>query len=187
MTYPKKKRNNNIGIRSNDALKQRTQQRSIKRNLARRLHRTNKRKPPDAPAQELPPRMPRLKLGKHYRIATINIRGIKKAGKRTELEQYIDFKRIDILVIQETHVGDEIREQFKKSSYSWFFPGGAQGATCYHGVAIVVKNELRNYIKDIAAIDERLMTFTQSGQIDVTIVAAYAPTAIATAEDKDKF
>ena len=31
------------------------------------------------------------------------------------------------------------------------------------------------------------MTLTLSGQIDVTIVAAYAPTAIATAEDKDKF
>ena len=36
-------------------------------------------------------------------------------------------------------------------------------------------------------IDERPMTLTLSGQIDVTIVAAYAPTAIATAEDKDKF
>ena len=98
----------------------------------------------------------------------------------------MDFKRIDMLVIQETHVGDEIREQFKKSVYSWFFSGGAQGATCYHGVAIVVNHELRNYIKDIETVDERLMTLTLAGQIDVTIVAAYAPTAIATAEDKDK-
>ena len=31
------------------------------------------------------------------------------------------------------------------------------------------------------------MTLTLAGQIDVTIVAAYAPTAIPTAEDKDKF
>ena len=55
-------------------------------------------------------------------------------------------------------------------------------------MAIVIKqNELRNYIKDIEIVDERLMTLTLSGQIDVTIVAAYAPTAIATAEDKDKF
>ena len=54
-------------------------------------------------------------------------------------------------------------------------------------MAIVIKNELRNYIRDIETIDERLMTLTLSGQIDVTIVAAYAPTAIATAEDKDKF
>ena len=131
--------------------------------------------------------MHRFKLGKHDRIATINIRGIERAGKRTELEQYMDFKRIDILVIQETHVGDESREPFKNSNYSWFFSGGAQGATCYHGVAIVIKNGLRNYIKDIETIHERLMTLTRSGQIDVTIVAAYAPTAIATAEDKDNF
>ena len=88
--------------------------------------------------------MPRLKLGEHYRIATINIRGIKKAGKFTELKQCLDLKRIDILLIQETHVGDEVREQFKTSNYSWFFSGGEQGATCYHGVAIVIKNEFRN-------------------------------------------
>ena len=87
----------------------------------------------------------------------------------------MDSKRIDILVIQETHVGDESREQFIKSNYSWCFSGGAQGATCYPGVAIVVKNEPRNFIKDIEAIDERLMTLTLTGQIDVTIVAAYAP------------
>ena len=54
----------------------------------------------------------------------------------------MDFKRIDILVIQEIHVGDETREQFKTSNYSWFFSGGAQGAICYHGVAIVIKLEL---------------------------------------------
>ena len=99
----------------------------------------------------------------------------------------MDFKRTDIPVIQEAHVGYEIREQFKKSSYACFFSGGSQGAACYHGVAIVIKNGLRNYMKDIETIDERLRTLTRSGQIDVTIVAAYAPTAIATTEDKDKF
>ena len=99
----------------------------------------------------------------------------------------MDFKRIDILVIQETRVGDEITEQLKKSSYSWVLSGGSQGATCYHGAAIVIKHELRNYIKDIETMDERPMTLTRSGQIYVTTVAAYAPTAIATAEDKDKF
>ena len=96
----------------------------------------------------------------------------------------MDSKRIDILVLRKTHVGDEIREQSKKSNYSWFLSGGSQGATCYHGVAIVIKHELRNYIKDIETIDERFMTLTLSGHIDVTIVAAYAPTAIATAEDR---
>ena len=31
------------------------------------------------------------------------------------------------------------------------------------------------------------MTLTLKGQVDITFVAAYAPTAIATAEDKDEF
>ena len=70
------------------------------------------------------------------------------------------YKRIDILVIQETHLGGKIREQFKTYNSSWFFSGGAQGATCYHGVALVVKYELWNYIKDIETIDERLMALT---------------------------
>ena len=70
----------------------------------------------------------------------------------------------------------------------WYFSGGelaAKGEPCYHGVGIIVKKELKSYILDVETISERLMTITLRGRIPITAVSAYAPTAIATAEDKD--
>ena len=85
----------------------------------------------------------------------------------------MQFKNIEILAMQETHIGDEIKEDFKTSKYTWYFSGGgteakkiAQGDAPlgHQGVAIVMKNELRNYIKDIDTIDERFISITLRGK-----------------------
>ena len=182
-------RNSARGLRSEAARQRRQEQRSMKRNLARNLHRRQNHLP-TAPAQELQPRPPRLQFGLPYIISSLNVRGMKKRGKRQEIERYMEEQQIDIMLIQETHIGDEIIENFKKSNYVWYYSGGglaAKGETCYHGVGIIIRKELKNYILDVETISERLMTITLRGRIPVTLASAYAPTAAATAEDKDNF
>ena len=112
------------------------------------------------------------------------------AGKRVEIEKYMEHNNIDFMVIQETHIGDEVRESFKRSKFTWFLSGGAleqKGEQCHHGVGIIIRNEMRSAVHDVETISERFMTLTLNGKIPITIVAAYAPTAIATAEEKDTF
>ena len=99
-------------------------------------------------------------------------------------------EQIDIMTIQETHIGDEINETINKSNYVWYFSGGglaAKGIPCYHGVGIIIKKELLNYVFDVETISERLMTVTLRGRIPITVASAYAPTAAATTEEKDTF
>ena len=54
-------------------------------------------------------------------------------------------------------------------------------------MGIAIKEELIHYVLDVETTSERLMTITLRGRIPVTIASAYAPTAAATAEDKDTF
>ena len=79
------------------------------RNLARNKKRKEKQIP-GAPAQELHPRPPKIRLNTKIRIATLNVRGLIIGGKRNEIETYMKHKDIDIMLRQETHIGDDIRE-----------------------------------------------------------------------------
>ena len=54
-------------------------------------------------------------------------------------------------------------------------PGGAQAGTIYHGVGIVIRNELRNYIVDTESTNERMMFMTLRGRVNYHIVSVYAP------------
>ena len=60
-------------------------------------------------------------------------------------------KQIHILMIQETHIGEETRAIGKH--YSWYFPGGTTtDKTIFHGVGIIVDNKYKDYIEDVEAI-----------------------------------
>ena len=52
------------------------------------------------------------------------------------------------------------------------------------GVAIVINNELLNYIKEIEPINDRIMTIAFAGTLPTTFVCNYSPTAKATEEEK---
>lgn len=179
-------RNYNRGVRSEKATEQRKEKRRIKRNLARHARRQEKNeKAPAALAQELRPPTPKLELNREIRIATLNVRGLKKLGKRIEIEYYMKDNRIDIMTIQETHLGEDTREVRKH--YSWFFSGGVEQGTIHHGVGIIVNSKIRPYIKDIEPINERLMSITLSGKIDLHVIATYAPTAAAPTIQKEEY
>ena len=92
---------------------------------------------------------------------------------------------IDILLIQETHSSGNTRENRKW--YTWYFSGGPDEETCYHGVGIVINNDLLKHVKDVNTISSRIITLTLHGKIDIHVTSAYAPTAISNTQDKDEF
>jgi exonuclease III len=55
------------------------------------------------------------------------------------------------------------------------------------GVAIVVSNELINYIWDINPINDRIIAVTLGYSIPIRFISAYAPTSAAEPETKEKF
>ena len=126
-----------------------------------------------------------MELKRRIKFATLNIRGIKKAGQRKEIEDYMWSKGIDIMTLHETHSSGTQQENHRW--YSWYFSGGPEGETCDHGVCIVISNWLRNYIVDTEPISARLMAITLRGKVPIHIVSAYAPIADASTEEKDVF
>ena len=67
------------------------------------------------------------------------------------------------------------------------FSGGKVAGTIHHGVGIIYNNNLRHDHKDTECISDRIMVATFTGTIDLHTIAAYAPTAISTEEEKDNF
>ena len=179
-----KERNTKRGFRSHAASERRKKQRSEKRNRARQQNRRTKRSL-GAPAQEPRPYPLRLQTEQDTNIASLNVRGIRKLGKRQDIENYMTNKQIPIMCIQETHNGGNAREIRKQ--YSWYFSGGEEEGAIHHGVGIVISNKLRNYVKDIEPINERIMIAHIHGAIDLHIISAYAPTAAANTDDKEQF
>ena len=82
-----------------------------------------------------------------------------------------------ILLVQETHTNLNARES--RSKYTWFFSGSphTQSEHTNAGVAIVVNNELLNYIQDIEPISDRLMYVTLGYTMPITLINVYMPTA----------
>ena len=109
---------------------QKIDERKQKRTHKRRLKRRNKRaivswekiaiaeRPKRATAQESAATREKMKYGKEYRIATINIRGAKRQGAREEVEEWMKQHGIDIANVQETRIGINARDA--RNEYTCF-------------------------------------------------------------------
>ena len=90
---------------------------------------------------------------------------------------------ISIVLLQETHVNLNVREQRKH--FTWLFAGDVDKKTVdgkltpntEAGVAIVIDNELLNFIWDIQPISDRIMTLTLGYRIPINFVNSYSPHA----------
>ena len=56
----------------------------------------------------------KLKYGTVINFGTLNIRGIKRLGKREKVEHWMKNRNVKILLLQETHVNQNVREIRKK-------------------------------------------------------------------------
>jgi hypothetical protein len=119
-----RKRNSKRGLRSKQKIEERKTKRSFKRREARRRLRTEgqankpikQKKANSASAQE-PLKRIKIELGKEIHIATLNIRGSNKLGKREEVEDWMKANNISILALQETKSPHSKRETRK--DYIW--------------------------------------------------------------------
>ena len=183
-------RNSKRGLRSNQKIEERKIKRSFKKREARRKHRTERqankskknKKANSASAQE-PLKKIKIELGKEIHIATLNIRGTNKMGKREEVEDWMKSNNISILALQETKSPHNKRETRK--DYVWYFSGNGQDK-CHHGVGLVRRKDLAKHIEGIEPINERLMYITLDGTIQTNIIVTYMPTSIDPTEIKDK-
>ena len=96
-------------------------------------------------------------------------------------------QKVLVLLLQETHVNQNVREIRK--NYTWFFAGdteknGGKNHT-EAGVATIIHNSLVNYIWDIQSYSDRLISITLGYAIPVSFISAYMYTAAALSEDKN--
>ena len=125
------------------------------------------------------------------KFATLNIQGIKRLGKREKVKYWMKKNNVNILLLQETHVNMNVREQRKH--FTWFFAGsvdkkdstGKRVLNTEAGVAIILNNELLNFIWDIQPISDRLITLTLGYSIPISFISAYMPYAYKDSEDKE--
>ena len=179
------------GLRSQEAVLRRNRDRSIKRNIGRRGARKERRNAPGATAQEPSGTQAReeqcVKMNKerYLTVATINVRGEREGVGKYEVERWMAKSKTDISVIQESHVGENKQEIGEK--YTWVFGGVGEKKSIHEGVAVVFRNEMRNYVQKVIHINERIIAVKMRGVVPITIIGVYAPTAMASWEKKQEF
>ena len=187
-------RNTKRGIRNQITIELRRERRTHKRRLARNKHKQlgkgniikQRKKNHTATAQEPTSKFKfsKIKLGRHLRIATLNIRGVKKPGVREEVEKWMKEKDIDILTLTETRNNQNSKESRKQ--YTWFFSGEGGREEYTAGVGIVINNKLIQYLEDAEPITDRLAYITLRGPLNINIAVTYTPTADRPTEEKEK-
>ena len=95
-------------------------------------------------------------IWKHLRIATLNIRGLSKPGKWTDVEEWMKRKQIDILLLQETKVGRT--QEVNRKHYTWLLSGNDEGNFTHYGVGVVIRNDLRGRIIEKQGGGDRMMS-----------------------------
>ena len=164
-------------------------QRTSKRRIARRLKRggigeqeMKNQENKTAKAQE--PKYNRIRLGKVWWIATINARGMKRSGKREEIEQWMRDNKIMIATIQETRINQNAREARKE--YTLYFSGEKGRPEYTAGVAIVINNKYIQHILDIIPITDIIMYIILNAILPITIMSVYTPQAERPEEEKQE-
>ena len=109
----------------------------------------------------------RIISGKMLKIATLNTKGIKRAGAREEIEQWMKEMDIMILALQETRIDTNSREA--RGAYTWYMSGEIKQKEGKYtaGVGFVINNKFINYIEDVIPHTERLMQIKLKGTCNV--------------------
>ena len=129
----------------------------------------------------------KLEWNTDIKMATLNVQGMFRVAKREEVEAWMEKRGVDILALQETHIPTSHKE--KRSKHTWYFSGGEEqdNKGIHAGVAIVIRNELRNYIVQVAPVSDRIMYITLKGRRNMDVFSVYAPTAQADEQKKTTF
>ena len=135
-----------------------------------------------ATAQE-PNKTANSSYGKTIKVATINVRGINKAGKREEIETWMKKNNVQIVALQETRIKTNSRESRKE--FTWYFSGENGRDTYTPGVGFVINNTYIQHVRDIEPINDRIIVLSLRHTPDLTLISAYMPQAGRPSEEKE--
>ena len=111
---------------------------------------------------------------------------ITDARKTAVINKELSKLKVDIATLQETRLASD--GTLREKDYTFFWQGKRPDEPRIHGVGFAVKNSLLPSVTAPSGGSERLLSLqlsTSAGRI--TLISAYAPTLLATDEDKDKF
>ncbi len=119
-------------------------------------------------------------------IATLNVDGLMRQGKREEVEAWMKKHNIAILFLQETHTAVDSRET--RGSYTWYFSGEKKllEEQWTAGVGVVIENKHIQHITDVEPINDRTIRIMIMRRMPTTMIGAYMPQAGRTEEDREK-
>ena len=116
--------------------------------------------------------------------ATLNVRTIREEIKAEQLVTQLTAKGIDIIGIQEHHIGNDeevryrtIKGQFLITSTTW---RSKQQAAC-GGVGVVLSHREKS-LRKVKAYSKRIMIIEFVGNPVITIIVAYSSTNVALEE-----
>ena len=140
-------------------------------------------------SREDAPRLMKSFLGpKHVTsVGTWNPRTLYQAGKTAQVVKEMQRYQLHLLGLCEVRwlgAGQKTLSTGEEMLYS----GKEEGATHEQGVGILIAKEVKNSLLEWEAVSPRIITARfQSSARNVTVVNAYAPTNLATDDDKDQF
>eukprot|EP00971_Amphidinium_carterae_P343873 6483908-Amphidinium_carterae.2 len=130
------------------------------------------------------PSSTRRALLPEIRIATWNMRGIIRAGRRAELDELVSKLSCDIMLLQETHSLGNSSERLPFSGYDLLFSSGAT-AHERHGVGFAVHPRISKMIDTLYFDHSRVAAIVfNTHPLPLLVINLYFPTAATALEEK---
>lgn len=113
--------------------------------------------------------------GRPSTIATFNVEGVNRLGKRQILLEYMKHKQIQLLCIQETH--GTVVDSFVKDGYVFYLSG--QDKDSHAGVGFIVSPQLRPHILGLKPLNSRIAVLRISASPrSIQVFSIYAPSQL---------
>ncbi len=119
-------------------------------------------------------------------MATLNVDGMLRQGKREEVEAWMKKNDIAILFLQETHSAWDSREA--RGNYTWYFSGEKKllEEQWTAGVGVVIENKHIQHVEDVEPMNDRMIRLAIKGSMPTTMLGVYMPQAGRSEADRDK-
>ena len=119
-------------------------------------------------------------------IATWNVRSLLTPESQRLFFQNLISKEVDVCAVQECRIAGE--GEVSQFGYSFYYVGqsDSQPGPRNHGVGIAVKGKFASSVASIHRYSKRMMSL-YIGDLDLWVVAAYAPTSTASESEAGRF
>ena len=123
----------------------------------------------------------KIRLGKKFKMATLNARSLKKPGMREEIEKWMKENEIMVLALQDTRIEQNQKEA--RGAYTWYMSGENKQKEIEKyvaGVGLVIDNNFAKYVEDVIPHTDRIIQLKLKGTCKINIFSIYLPPATTT-------